>query len=579
MKNRRIRIWDWIKKSNHQVAIILFLVNIFLVFAIFLPSLSDINPWDEAGYVSAGQELIDEGGFPSIGGNPLMCILFGLTYLPFKSSPYWMVQSISLARIILFVLLWIGVYLIARELSGYAPAEIALGIFLVTPLSIEMLRFPSDPLFASFAALGLWQLLRYKHTGARKYLAFSSCFIAMAALARNDGLILFVFFSFLALFISWRRKDFWRSMPFSLFPFLFLVGGYLLFYGFRTGNFSLGTMERAYENFESGQQIVYSGDGDFSPVIGSRQEAQSLFGTAEENNNSIFRAISRNPSAYMKRLSVVVRQLPQLVLRAYGIRFALLLFLLAGRGVVELIKRKEYVLILIFSLWPMHLITGFIITLFRTGHLQFPFYIVFVLASIGLFALLSNLHSLLEIGWVTVVLVGCSLYGLLDNKLAIFYGAAVFLIGLWILYIYRVQKKSQMMSFMLLLLLCSGIIIRGEFPSPKIRVLGSDPEEQAVEFMMKTFPPDAVIAAGAPGVVQAAKLHCAVLASDDVPQDRSSSEFLRWLRNQGVDAVYVDHNLYNVLPVLWDLIEPQIGVGLERVFEVERGNYQILVFK
>jgi hypothetical protein len=577
--NRRSQIGDWIKKSDHQIAILMFLVNFFLVYAIFLPNLSDINPWDEASYVSAGQKLIDEGGLPSIGGNPLKSVLFGLTYLPFRNSPYWMVQSISLARIILFFLLWIGVYLIARELTDFAPTEIALGIFLVTPLSIEMLRFPTDPLFASFAALSLWQLLRYKRTGARKHLAFSSFFMAMAAFARNDGLILFIIFFLLALFLSWRRKDLWRSILFSLVPFLCLVGGYLLIYGLRTGNFSLGTMERTYENFESGQQVIYSGDGDFNPVIGSRLEAQRLFGTAEENNNSIFRAISRNPTEYLKRLSAEAKRLPQLILRAYGIRFALLLFLLAGRGVVELLKRKEFALLFIFILWPMHLITGFLITLFRTGHLQFPFYIVFILASIGLFALLSKLRSRIEIGWVTIVLFGCSLYGIVDNKLAIFYGAAILLIGLWILFIYQVQHEMPKMNLMLLLLLCAGIIIRGEFPSPKIRVLGSDPEEQAVEFMIKTFPPDTVFAAGAPGVVLAAKFHCAVLASDDVPQDRSSSEFLLWLRNQGVDALYVDYDLYNGLPVLWDLIEPQIGVGLERVFEVERGNYQILVFK
>jgi hypothetical protein len=576
---RKIQIGEWIKRSNHQIAVLLFLVNLFLVFAIFLPNLSDINPWDEAAYISGGQELMDEGEFPSFGGNPLTSVFFGLTYLPFKTSPYWMVQSVSLARIILFFLLWIGTYLIANELSDFAPAEIALGIFLVTPISIEMLRFPSDPLFASLAALSLWQLLRYKHTGVRVYLAYSSCFLALAALARNDGLILFIFFMIIVLFLSWQRKDLWRSLLRSLTPFLGVVGGYILFYGFMTGDFKLGTMERTYQNFESGQQVIYSGEGDFSPVIDSRLEAQSIFGTAEENDYSIFKAIGRNPKAYMERLTAVVKQLPQLVLRAYGIRFSLILLLLAARGIVEFVKRKEIVLILILLLWPLHLVTGFLITLFRTGHLQFPYYIVFILASIGLFALLSNLRSRIEIGWATLFFVCFAVYGVLDNKLAIFYGAAVFIFCLWILYLYQFQQGQQVKPFMFLLLLCAGILIRGEFPSPKLRELGSDPKEQAVHFMMETFPSDTVLAAGSPGVVLAAKLNCAVLASDDVPQDRPSLEFLQWLEDQGVDAIYVDHDLYNVLPVLWTLIEPQVGEGLERVFETDRGNYQILTFR
>jgi hypothetical protein len=579
MKSKRIRLRDWLKNSEHQVAFALFLVNFFLVFAFFLPNLVDINPWDESAYVRCGQLLIDEGKFPSYGGNPVTCIFFGLTYLPFKNSVFWMVQSISLARAILFIFLWIGLYMVAWELTDFAPAEIALGIFLVTPLSLEMLRFPSDPLFASFAALSLWQLLKYEHSGIRKYLVFSSLFLAMAALARNDGLILFVIFLFLSILISWRRKDLWRSVLCSLTPFIALLGGYILLYGLATGNYRLGTMERTYENFESGQQVIYSGEGDFSPVIESRLEAQKLFGTAEENNYSVFRAIARNPQAYTERLIAVIKHLPQLLLNAYGKRFAVILFILAVRGVVELVRRKEVLLLLTLLLWPMHLATGLVITLFRTGHLQFAYYIVFLLASIGLFALLSNLRSRIEVGWATLLFGGLCIYSILDNKLAIFYGVAIFIISLWILYIYQGQKREQLKPFMLLLLLCGGIIIRGEFPSPKLRVLGSDPKEQAVMFMMENFPPEASLAAAAPGVVWAAKLNCAILASGDVPQERTTEGFMQWLRDQGIEGIYVDHNLYNGLPTIWDAIEPQIGVGLERIFEVDRGNYQILVFK
>ncbi|OGO17519.1 MAG: hypothetical protein A2Z14_00930 [Chloroflexi bacterium RBG_16_48_8] len=572
-------IGDWTEKFDHRIAIVLFLVNFFLVFAIFLPNLSDINPWDEAAYVSGGQKLMDGGAFPAYAGNPLTSVFFGLTYLPFRTSPYWMVQSISLARVLLFSLLWIGTYLVGRELSDFAPPKIALGIFFVTPLAIEMLRFPSDPLFASFAALSLWQLLKYKHSGNRKHIILSSSFMGLAALARNDGLSLFMIFILLVLLLSLRRRDLWRSLLCSLTPFFILVGGYILLYGLATGDFSSGTMERTYQNFESGQQVVYSGEGDFSPVIESRLEAQRLFGTAEENQNSVFKAIRRNPQEYIRRLIAATKGLPQLFLHAYGIRFALILFLLAFRGVVELARRKEVVLILILILWPMHLLTGFVITLFRTGHLQFPYYVVFALSSIGLFAILSNLRSRIEIGWLTLFLAGSCVYGILDNKLAIFYGAAVFLLSLWILYLYQSQIGQQLKASMFLLLLCAGIIIRGEFPSPKIRTLGSDPKEQAVTFMMETFPSDATIAAGAPGVVWAAKMGYAGLASGDVPREQTSQEFLQWLGDQGIEAIYVDHDLYIVLPVLWNLIEPQIGNGLERVFEVDRGNYQILIFK
>ncbi len=577
----KIQKWikNWIEKSDRWYVFVIFFVNLFLVFAIFLPNLSDINAWDEAAYLNSGRRLIEEGTFPKYAGNPLTNVFFALTYFPFQASPYWMVLSVSLARVILFSLLWLGTYFVARELSNIAPSMIALGIFFVTPLAIEMLRFPTDPLFASLAALSMWQFLRYMNSGQRKHLIYSSIFMGLAAHARNDGLILFVIYLFLALVLSFRRKDLIRSMLASFVPFAVLVGGYILIYGLVTGDFNLGTMERTYENFESGQQVVYGGEGEFSPVIEARLEARRIFGTPEENQYSVFNAIKRNPKEYLRRLSATAKGLPQLILRAYGIRFSLLLFLFVARGVIELVRRKEYELLLVLLLWPMHLVTGLVITLFRTGHLQFPYYVVFALASVGLFAILSNLKSKVEQGWVNLFLLGTCVYSILDNKLAIFYGASVFLLSLWIIMIFQARKGQEAKAVIFTLLLGAGIIIRGDFPSPKLRDLGSDPKEQAVLFITENFPTETTFAAGAPGVVWAAKMRYAGLASDDVPINRTSEEFLDWMVGQNIEAIYVDHDLYKVLPIVWDLIEPQIGVGLERVFEVEQGNYQVLIIK
>jgi hypothetical protein len=69
------------------------------------------------------------------------------------------------------------------------------------------------------------------------------------------------------------------------------------------------------------------------------------------------------------------------------------------------------------------------------------------------------------------------------------------------------------------------------------------------------------------------------LASWDVPKDKTSSEFIEWMADQGIEAIYVDHDLYKVLPGIWKLIEPEIGLSLERVFQVDQGNYQVLTIK
>jgi hypothetical protein len=460
---------------------------------------------------------------------------------------------------------------------------------LVSPFVTGFLSFPSDPLFAALAALSLWQLLGYYHARENKRLWASSAFMGLAALARNDGLILFFILVGLSLFLGVQTRQ-WRGvLAATLIPFATLVGGYVLFYGLRTGHFELGTLQRTYENFEAGQQVIFAGSGSLNPVAESKLEARRYFGAPEENHFSILTAIRRNPRVYLQRLKVAVKGLPEQFLHAYGIRFAVLFVLLALRGIFELLRQRRYALLAILCLWPAHLLTGFVITLFRPGHLLFPFYVVLALASIGLTALLKGLDSRRErYAWLAALL-GLAVYGLADNKLAVFYGAAVFLVGLWIAYRsdsrpvlppvdepYTARPPS---TVALLILLCAGLIIHGDFPSPVIPQLGADAREQAVVYLADNLPQGTLVAAASPGPVWMAKMTYAGLAATDVPVDKNSDEFVTWMRDQDIRAVLVDHSLSSENPRLWELIQPQIGTALERVFSGEQGDIQVLLIK
>lgn len=569
---------------NRKIILLLFLINLLLISPLFLPNLSDINPWDEANYINKGRELVDLGQWPSFAGDPLVSIFYALTYLPYQHSPYWLVQSCSLGRVLLFSLLWFSAYLVATRLKRFAPPAIMVGMLLVTPLAADMLSFPSDPLFASLAGFSFWQLLGYFDTRQNKHLWLASLFMGLAALARNDGLFLFLILFGLAILLALREKS-WRALGRAVLgvtvPFILLVGGYVLFYGLRTGDYSLGTLQRTYINFEAGQQVVYGGSGELSAVVEARLEAQRLFGTAEENGNSVFRAIKRNPSAYIQRLVAVTKSLPDKVLHAYGLRFAAVLLLLAVRGFIELIRQKQRLLLVLLCIWPLHLATGFVITLFRTGHLQFPFYIVFGLACIGLMALLSTLHTRREPTIWLVVLLGLVIFGLVDNKLAITYGAGIFLLALLAVYLTlrETLTSPQHLAIALLILLAGGLILHGDYPSPKIRTLGTDSKEQAVVFMADNLPAGSLVACSSPGPVWMAKMKVANLTSTDVPTNRTPQEFLDWLRVQNIQAIYVDHTLYTNSPRLWSLLEAQIGAGLERVFSADQGDIQVLLVK
>jgi hypothetical protein len=565
----------FLQRHSDRIGIAFFVINILLILPSLFPNLGDIGPWDEMAYVVSGRLLADKGEWPAVGGNPFTEIFYALTYLPYRASPFWLVHSRTLGKILSFVLLWLSVYLIARQLKDEAHPALALGLLLVAPFTLEFLIFPSDPLFAACAGFTLWQLLAFYRSRHTRHLWAGSFFIALAALARNDGLLLFPVFVLWGLILGWRGKRLFAAGLASILPFTALVGGYVLFYGLRTGNYSLGTLERTYDNFEAGQQIVLSSDTrGMNPVAAAKLEAQRYFGTGEENHNSVFRAIQRNPAMYLKRLQKTIALLPDQILRAYGIRFAPVLFLLSLRGVIELIRRKRLTLLLVLLSWPLHLASGFVITLFRTGHLLFPFYVVLVLAATGLNALAVNLHTRERLVWFAGLsfLVGA---GMVTDKLAIAYSCGLFLLSLWAAS-FVTARRSPAFATVLLLALCAGLILHGPFPSPKIRTLGKEPKEQALLALAQALPEDSVVAACSL-FPTAAKMRLANLASTDIPLDYTPEQFLRWMRGQQIQAVYVDPTLYNDNPRVWSLIQPHIGHELQRIASIDGGNIQILL--
>ena len=593
---------------NYQpifLALLILVIQIFLVWPVFFPTIDDIGPWDEAAYLHNGQMLLDQGAWPIFANNPLTTAFYALTYLPFRSSLTWLLQSDALGRILAFGLLFTSVYLVARQFQAATAAKntgeaqnsvplpaIVLGLFLVMPLSTSMFAYPSDPLFAGLAGLSFWQVLAYYNTGRLRHVAGASVLMGLAALARNDGLVLFpIMVVALALIsLQWNKRRGVRSpleilwtIAVSSLPFILLIGGYVVFYGFRTGVYDLGTMSRTYDNFEAGQGIIYAAPGEINTTSESQLAARQAFGTPAENHYSIFIAIRRNPGVYLQRVVALVKTLPSALLNAYGIRFAAVLFLLVLRGAWVLLHRKAYLLLLLLILWPLHLVSAFAITLVRVGHLQFPFYIVLALAALGLSAALEDLaHNRRAAAWAAV-LIGLSTASLVTNKLAVFYGAAAFLLALMVIWFARrwsvglLASSGWGVSATLLVILAAGLVLHGDYPSPTLLRPAQGPKIAALTYLVENLPPNSRVAAAVPGPIWMAKMTYMGLASTDVPVNRTPAEFLEWIRIQDIRAVYVDSSLYNTNPAVWRLIEPQIGRGLERVYQVDQGNIQILL--
>lgn len=577
-KNLAGRFWiELIADPANLAAILAFLLSLFIVSANLLPNLAEINSWDEAVYVNSGRMLL-QGNWPVFANNPLVAAFYALTALPYLDSPFWMVQSTSLGRILLYVILWFAAYKVARQLSDRAHPLIMIGLLFVSVIPVSILVFPSDPLFVAFAGLALAYALKFLKDNSLRSLGLSSLMLGLAALSRNDGLVLGLVLVLTATVLAAPPLRRWKVFAVAAGPFLILVLGYVLFYGARTGQFELGSLARTYDNFEAGHQQIFAGEGQINPVMEAKQEARRVFGTPEENQYSILRAVARNPSAYLSRLIATMKGLPSQVLSAYGVRMAVPILLLATRGVWELVRRREFRVLSLMLLWLLPVLSGLVITLFRLGHIRFTFYVVFALTAIGLSAVIRNLKDRREQVLWAIAIAAITIYGLTDGKPAVAYGMIVLLVAFALSLLVHIRWPTLASSIAVpaLFFLPAGLLLHGDFPGPKSRVLGQAADEQAVYFMVENYPDGTPVASGSPGPVFAANMGYMGLTSLDVPRTDTDQQFLEWMKGQGIELIYVDASLYVDSPSIWEKISSLVGSGLERVFSADQGNIQIL---
>lgn len=569
----------WFEDPQSILILLFFLGHFLLAFFDFLPNLKDINFWDEAIYVNWGRFLV-EGKLPAFAQNPLMAFFYALLYLPFSRSPYWLVQICSLGRLLLFCLIWLGSYLSAREIKDQLNIAVFAGLLLVVPLVSEVLPNPSDAMFTALSAFACWQLLRYRNQQKTRNLVLSSLFIGLAALARNDGFVLFAIFLILSILFSLRVQNGWKNVLLGALPFIGIVGGYLLLSGLVTGDFSTGTIQRSYLAFEQGHEGVYEGAGIHSHTIDAMLDAREKFGTPQENNYSIVRAIQRNPGAYFARLKLILQRLPEQLLTVYNKKMGAILFLAAVLGALELLRRRKYLLLILLVSWPAYLLTYFL-TFFREGYLRSPFFVVFLLAGIGLTSLFDRLEHRHYHWGASALLALLILTGLVFNKLAIYYGASLFLAGMWAVVWIRRRYADQpgIRSISLLVLLIVGVVLHGSYSSPKLQKLGANADERAAVYLMEHFPEGTKVGAGSPGVVWMAKQEFTAIIGSDVPAFETSADFHQWLLGEGIGAIYLDYSISNQAPYYWELIQQESGHGLQEVFNENAGSNRIYLVK
>jgi hypothetical protein len=483
---------------------------------------------------------------------------------------FWLIHSCTIGRFFLFTLMWLSAYLVAKQLSHLSHPFIMIALLLISPALTYLLPNPSDALFAVMSAFALWQVLSFYNEKKLKHVWLASLFVGLSALSRNDGLILFCIFIILVVFLSIPIKRFKTSLVAGVLPFAVLVGGYFVLHGLVSGVFKPGIIERTYMAFEQGQGFAYE-----YPVGHGILDARKIYGTPEENQYSIISAIKRNPRAFLDRVHQTVKTSPKKIYFMYGERAGIIIFLLAMAGAVEIARKRFYLIFVILLMWSAHIVV-YLLTFYRHTYFLFPYFVVFSFASVSLNFILYHMNKRRLIVW-TVLLLGLALLGLMTSRPNVFSASLIFLIGLWVVKIIvnRYQDREAIKPVAIILALGILFLLKADYPLPKFRALGINPDERAVLFMKEHLDQGSVVFAEAPGPVWVGKMRFRPL--DFNLRNLSEQDIFRLITSFNGKAVYVNNALRYFEPVVVSKIEKMIGKEFKVGFRSENGEVEVLL--
>jgi hypothetical protein len=563
--------------SNKEWSVVAlsFLLQVFLVWPVLTPDLKDIGSYDETSYIVRGRTL-GADNLPTLDQYPLTVFLFKLISLPLDNWDFWFVYSCAIGRFFLLILLWISFYTLAKRFSEPSSPLIAIGFLLLSPAAISLTRNAAHALFTVMATFALREIILFHRERKLPNLRMASVFVSLAALSRmGDGTFLFGSLIALSILLGTSARRVKATLAAATIPFVVIIGGYMLTYYALMDKSPLAGSDYFYQAFEMGHGLAYADQFPGLDIYTEGEvESSRIFGTPEENHYSVITAIQRNPTAYMKRIPRLAKAAVWTAIGAYGGPLSLWFFLLALQGCIELISKKQFMLLCILIFWLSYLVI-YILLVFQSNHFLMPFPIVFCLSSIGLTSFVS-LSSKQRRIW-SAILLGLVALALARNG-SLRYEVLLFLIGLWIVWTALSQfgNPEVVIPSALVFLLSMMLLLRWDgVPSHKLRRLGTAPEEQAMLFLKRNFAEGTAIGAYEPREVYAAKLTKVPLANKR-SELQSKEDLQRWIQANNLEGIYVEGSFRRNESAVWALIETQIGKSMDVVFTAGDPEIQIL---
>lgn len=561
-----------IASSDYSILALVLISYLILVSPDLLPTIHDILPHDEAKYIDSGRSLVGLQ-LRQLSWGPLVAVFYAPVHLIFGSSPNWFLLEAWVGRILQFALLWISTLYLASKLREHVNLFVVVGVMFVSVGFFFVVHNQSDVLSSGFLAIALAQLISFHKTKRMRDIWLGSAALGLAALSRFDTFAWLVIYILVSLAVGFRACSIRRILAASLLPALSFVAGFVAisWIDTRSVDDSLGSLSvKAYDSFEVNQSVLTGGDFEAGVL-----EARQLFGTRDENQNSVFRAIFRNPPAFGERIIANLRNTPDAYLSAFDIRVGLLLAIFAVLGAFALIRRSAHYLLAILLIWSL---PSALYLAFLPRHvIGVQAYLPILFASIGItYAFRSDLprSELAALILAGVLLVA---YSWLDDKPAFLAAGLVLTLVLaliWLLWP-RLATRSNGAIVAFFLLLVGGIILRDDFAFPNFRKLGDSPDERAIHFMQDALPPGSKVAVPTPNLAIAAIMDEFPIA--EVPPFSSAEKLHSWLSESEVSAVYI-HSAYLGTD---SQIQAVMREGLGSYFDVglSEGNTEIFLVR
>ncbi len=563
-------------RSLRRLLPFLFLaLNLVLVWPSLFPALADIESWDESLYIFHGVELA-HGTLPTIANKPLSAILYAIIYQFVGHSSSWFVQCCGIGRLVLFVLMWLSALKLADSLRRYFDPLIMPALLLSTNWLVGSIRWAGDSLFSTCACLSLAHTISFQEEKKIKDILLAGLFVGFASLARREGLLLIIPL-LISVLLSALPVVRWRKLCFAIVPIFVVLALFTGWHRLRQNDWGWEMpRQQFYEIFEQGQASLlehpvtgYSGSGN--KWREAQRLAEQIYGNMQSNDASVLNAIARNPGMFLTSILRRLALIPHhflIVTGAVGAAHICLAF----RGIVGLIEKREFKVLLLMFAWMLPLLAQITIN-FAERMVLLDYFVVISLACSGVQCVLKHRRSRNElIGWGFLFAVLLFSQFLL-NALAV--GVIIFVAAL----IFTLTFKTRLSEYTknadgLLILTCVLMYLHGPYLSPVYRDPHCEDVEQANLFMQQKLAPRARIIACAPRDIVAANLEFVnpwtLLSAKCGPQ-----EIMDYLNRSNIEAVYIDDELRRDEPRFCEQIHSLSGHGLKNIYRSSSGSIEI----